>query len=153
MDRLKITIDPKPVESLPVKDIKELIPNNLRALKMENLKSIKETIDVLEFAKDLVNIVGDVTAAESAGGSKVSLTEYPAFVPLIFKVPDLVSGIKEVPAELADKITEEEKAQIEAVLKKVNALKNNPDISEAVEDFLNWTIQTKELIMKYIVKK
>lgn len=153
----KLKIEPLPVTQLPMKDyIKQmkLKYEQLRRTKMveKNSKGIQETVDVLEFAKDLVNIVGAVTAENSASGKKVALTEYPAFFPLVFKVSPLVSGIAEVPAELLDTITVEEKEKIKAVVKQVNAISENADLDEAVEDFLEWALATKHLVQKYIVK-
>lgn len=158
----RITIDKiKDVSQMPVKDYRELIAkkilnknNEMKELNMpeQNLKGIQETLDVLEFAASLTNIVSDVTAEDSAGGSKVTVTELPSFFPLVFKIAPMVSGIKEVPAELIDKITDEEKAQIKAVIKTVKAIQNDADLDQAVDDFLEWALVTKHLITKYIVK-
>jgi len=154
-------IKPKDLDMMPVKDYRELMrkkifnkKNEMKELIMEdqNLKGIQETIDVLNFAADLVNIVGEVTAESSSGGKKVTLTELPAFFPLLFKVAPMVSGITEVPGELLDKITEDEKNQIKEVLKKVKAINDDADLEQAVEDFLEWALITKHLITKYIVK-
>lgn len=159
MSKVDITINPMPVETLPVKDYKLLIQkmfkNNLmKEINMpeQNLKGVNETLDVLKFAVSLTNIVGDITSASSAGGSKVTLMEMPAFFPLVFKIAPMVTGIKEVPAELIDKITPEEKEQIKAVIREVNAIKNNADLDQAVEDFLEWALMTKHLVTKYVIK-
>lgn len=161
MSKLNITINQKDVSQMPVKEYRELIgkklfnkKNEMKELVMpdQNLKGVTETLDVLEFAVSLTNIVGEVTSAESSGGSKVTLTELPSFFPLVFKIAPMVSGIKEVPAELIDKITDEEKAKIKEVIRKVNAIQNDSDLDQAVEDFLEWALTTKHLIMKYVIK-
>jgi len=154
-------IKEKSLQSLPVKDYKELLrikvlnkKNLMKEIAMpeQNLKGVQETLDVLDFAASLINIVSDVTAEDSAGGKKVVLTEAPSFFPLLFKIAPMISGITEVPSELIDKITPEEKNQIKAVIKKVKAIQDNADLDQAVEDFLEWTLTTKHLITKYIVK-
>lgn len=156
-----IELMPKGLEPLPVKDYRELLrkkilnnKNEMKELIMsdQNLKGIQETLDVLDFAASLINIVSDVTAEDSTGGSKVTVTELPAFFPLVFKIAPMVSGIKEVPAELLDKITDEEKSKIKEVIKKVKAIQNDADLDMAVNDFLEWALITKHLITKYIVK-
>ena len=160
MSKLKITVDSKNVSQMPVRDYRELIRkkilnknNEMKELNMldQNMKGIQETLDVLEFAASLTNIVSDVTAEGSAGGSKVTVTELPSFFPLVFKIAPMVSGIKEVPAELIDKITDEEKEKIKSVIKTVKAIQE-ADLDQAVDDFLEWALITKHLITKYIVK-
>ena len=155
---IKISMEDIPseagVELIPrlTRNYKTRLKGTLSMTEQTNQKGIKETCDVIAFVVKVGNVIHDVTAPGSAGGSAVKLIEYPQFLSAAMSFPSMVEGISQVPYELADEITEEEKEQIKTELMKSEQLQD-ANLNDAVEDHLNAAIVLKNLIFKYYVKQ
>lgn len=93
------------------KDFKKVKPT-ISTIKPElNMYSIEETKDAVKAICGL----GNAVAAALADDGKITIGDYPKFISPVILLPAAISGIGEVPKELAD-MTEEEKTELIALV-------------------------------------
>lgn len=112
---------------------------------MENKQSVENTISVISFLGTLAKSIQGALANDN----KISFVEVIGMVPDLIKLPGVLAAIKDVPAELTDEITAEEKAQLVATIKATGCIPEKA--SAAVEDGLKIMIDLKNYIFTYFV--
>lgn len=126
----------------------------MESVKMENkpelnLQPIKETGDGFAFLVSAFNTTKAVTAEASAGGKKIVMSEYLAFAGPAWKLKDFIVGFNKIPAEVTDKITEEEEAELLAILEPLQVEVNDEKKKEFLKDHLNAIITLQNVYRKW----
>lgn len=139
-------IKPKGAEKLP-RD-KFNVPKTIKEINMSevNLHGINETNDVLKFLCD----AGAAISAALADDGKITFSDAPKFFKPAGSVIKAISGIDKVPAELADKITDEEKEILKKTVIESGVLEG--DAEAAVTEGLDLAVALKNYIFKHFVK-
>lgn len=104
---------------------------------------IKETKELLEFGFALQK--GIVASLED---KKISLTDFPNFMPAIVKSTSAFGGIQQVKAEMLDLSDEEKKELIEFARDKFDL--DDDDLEKLIEDTLVVLIDLFEIALRYI---
>lgn len=146
----------KPVEMIPDKTKLEEAKENIIMEDKTNLRGINETLDVIRAVRKTGDILHDVTDINSTGGKKIALVEYPQFLPVIVsEYPKALGGISQVPYELADEITPDERTKIKDELVKSKYIQElilrGENIETIIDDHLRWAVESKNLLFKYYV--
>ena len=145
------TIEPKPVELIPGKTLKEKVKEIVKMAPVTLPEKpglelgIEETKDVLVFGIDLAN-----AAIEALSDGKLSITDFPLFIKPIIGLPKALSGIDKVPAELGD-LTVIEKDEIIAIVQE-KLVVNNEDAAVIAQKSIEVVYRIYDLI-KTITKK
>lgn len=139
-------IKPKPAEEIPHKTDVEKINNGTLKIKMEkkpmgtkNEYGIEETKDVAKFLCRTTNAV--LNSLEDDG--KITFTDFPKFAGVAMAIFPALSGISEVPKELAD-LTEDEFNELKELVKE--ELELDDDVEAVIEKTLVIANEIKLLI-------
>lgn len=141
----------KPVETIPGKTLEEKVKE---IGKMANVNipekpgialGIEETKDVLIFGIDLAN-----AAIEALSDGKLTIGDFPLFIKPIIGLPKALSGIDQVPAELAD-LSAIEKDEIKTIVQE-KLFVNDEDAAIIAQKAIDVVYGIYDLI-KTIIKK
>lgn len=146
MDEIKISLDefnPIGCEEIPQPEVK--IPNKLEVY-MEQ-KGVESLIKAIKY----IGTVGKAIKTSLEGDNKITITDAVNFMPVLIATPGFISAIVDVPAELADTITEDEKMQIISAIKETALIPEN--VEEAVDTAIKIVFDIKNFVFQYLVKK
>ena len=119
---------------------------------MNNLP-VTAIVNSERFLVGIADVFCDVTSPSSAGGTKITGLETFQFIPVAMQAPAAISSLGDIPSELADDITPDELAQIEAPLLASKYLADKANVGLAVTDALALANQIKNFVQTYFVKK
>lgn len=123
------------------------IPDELSPAKMnDNKKGISETLDAVKF----LCAAGVAVKNSLSDDGKITVSDSLKFFTPISKLPAVIVGIKDIPAELSDTITEEEQAEIIKVIEESGIASEEAE-SAAIE-ILPLVLGIKNFIFKHFVK-
>lgn len=121
------------------------IPTKLEEVKMEN-KTVESCVKVLKF----VGKIGVAIKESLADDGKITITDAGNFLGVITATPGVIAAIPDVPAELADTISDEEKQLIVDAVKETGLIPEN--VEEAVTEGIKLAADIKNYVFKYIIK-
>jgi len=106
----------RPPETPSGDEMMEKIKNNIKNTPLNQYPTIKPELNMynIEETKDVLKSLcglGNAVAASLADDGKITLSDYPKFIGPVISLPAAISGIQEVPKELAD-LTEQEKQEL-----------------------------------------
>ena len=110
----------KGVETPTAEEMKQKIKEQVKNEPLKQYPIIKPELNMygIEETKDAVKAIcgiGNAVAASLADDGKITFSDYPKFIGPVISLPAAISGIGEVPKELAD-LTEEEKMELIALV-------------------------------------
>ena len=126
---------------MPVEDV----PTRLEYLK--NLVGIEETKDVLEFLAK----IGQAVNISLMDDDVITLKDTFNFTNALLALPAAVQGIKDVPVELADELTEEELAELQTVIESAGILPERA--LQATKEGLAIAEAFKMWIINYLIRE
>lgn len=121
------------------------VPTRLEYLK--NLKGIEETKDVLEFLAK----IGQAVNISLMDDNAITLKDTFNFTSALIALPDAIQGIKDVPVELTDELTEEELATLQTVIESAGVLPERA--LQATKEGLAIAESLKMWIINYLVRE
>lgn len=121
------------------------VPTRLEYLK--NLKGIEETKDVLEFLAK----IGQAVNVSLMDDNAITLKDTFNFTSALIALPDAIQGIKDVPVELTDELTEEELATLQTVIESAGVLPERA--LQATKEGLAIAESLKMWIINYLVRE
>ena len=113
---------------------------------LENLHGIEETKDALIFLCE----VGNAIRKSLEGDGKITMMDTVHFVGALMKLPAFITGITKIPAELADEITDAEKAILTKVINDANILDDK--VEAVLLESIDLILHIKNFIYKNFVK-
>lgn len=114
---------------------------------LKNLKGIEETKDVLEFFAK----IGQAVNTSLMDDNVITLSDAFNFTNVILALPDAIAGIKDVPAELTDDLTDEELATLSTVIESAGVLPERT--LQATKEALAIAESLKMWIINYLVRE
>ena len=149
MEEMKITLDEldkltKGCEEIPAQT-ESIIPTKLEEVVMEQ-KNVDALVKTLKFAGK----VGNAVKESLEGDGKITITDAGNFLPVITALPGVISALPEIPAELADNISDEEKAEFVKAIEETGLIPEN--VEDAVSDGIKIAADIKNYVFKYFIK-
>lgn len=143
-----IDIDPRGAEIPTGREMEEKIKEQIKNEPLKQYPTIKPERNMygIEETKDAVKAIcgiGNAVAASLADDGKITLGDYPKFIGPVISLPAAISGIGEVPKELAD-LTPEEKAELIALVQ--DELEVGDRAEEVTVKILNIIYEIKSFI-------
>lgn len=131
----------------PIPAVGTEIPDELKpTVTGENRKGISETVDAVIF----VLALGTAVKASLSDG-KVTVLDAANFLKPVSKFPAFLTGIKDIPGELSDTITEEEQSEIiQAVVE--SGIAEGKAESIAIEA-IDLALHIKNFVFKNFIEK
>lgn len=128
------------------------LPMDLLTKQMEmkmvetNNKGVNGLLVIITFILGLYTAVQQILADKTQSWLKIVFKN----IDLLETIPDVIAAAKDVPAEVMDQITDDEKAQIEAPILASDAIPT--ESKEFIKDLIDLIIQIKAFIVKHFVK-
>lgn len=120
--------------------------NAVRLEYLKNLRGIKETKDVLDFLAKL----GQGVNVSLLDDDKITVKDTFKFTEAFIALPAAIQGIKDVPTELADDLTKEELAELQAVIESAGVLSERGE--DATRELLAIAEAFKMWIINYLIR-
>lgn len=106
---------------------------------------IANLLKILEF----LSAIGKTTSAALADDKKISFSEMAGYLPILLKLPGVLSAFPEIPKELSTEFSKEDIETLKTVLKDSGVVPVNSEA--AVYEGLEIMINLKNYIFKYFV--
>jgi hypothetical protein len=120
------------------------VPERLEYL--QNIEGVEETKDVLKFLAK----IGQAVNLSLLDDDKITVSDAFKFIDPIIALPDAISGIKDVPSELLDDLTDEELAELGSIIESAGVLSERT--LDAVKEALEIAEKLKAFILEYFVR-
>ena len=139
---------PKGIDVPSGKEMEEKIKEQIKNETLIKYPTIKPERNMygIEETKDAVKAIcalGNAVSASLADDGKITFGDYPKFIVPVISLPAAISGIGEVPKELAD-LTEEEKLELIALVQ--DELEVGDRAEEVTVRILNIIYQIKAFV-------